>query len=103
LRGHRKRDSKALFMIQQALDDEIFPHISASETSKQAWEILKQEYFGGDKVITVKLQTLRHDFEILFMNENKSVQGYLSRTSAITNRKRSYVRKLIIRLLCLKC
>ncbi|XP_049399988.1 uncharacterized protein LOC125864099 [Solanum stenotomum] len=69
LREHRKRDSKALFRIQQALDDEIFPHISAAETSKQAWEILKQEYFGDDK-------------------------GYLSRTSAIVNRMRSYAEKI---------
>lgn len=94
MREHRKRDSKALFTIQQALDDEIFPRISAAETSKQAWEILKQEYFGDDKVITVKLQTLRRDFETLFMNENESVQGYLSRTSAIVNRMRSYGEKI---------
>ncbi|WMV33227.1 hypothetical protein MTR67_026612 [Solanum verrucosum] len=38
-------------MFKQVFCDEVFPRISAAaETSKQAWEILKQEYFGDDKI-----------------------------------------------------
>ena len=79
-----------LFFIQQALDKEIFPRIIAIETSKQAWEILKQEYLGDQKVITVKLQTLRRNFETLGMKNNESVQVYLSRVSGLVNHMRSY-------------
>ena len=67
LKDKRKKDSKALFMIQSALDDEIFPRIAAATTSHKAWEILKQEYMGDKKVITVKLQSLRREFETLIM------------------------------------
>lgn len=55
LREKRKKDSKALFMIQQALDDEIFPRIASATTSKMAWDTLKKEYLGDKKVITVRL------------------------------------------------
>ncbi|XP_015158336.1 uncharacterized protein [Solanum tuberosum] len=90
LRENRKKDSKLLFLIQQALHDDIFPQISAAETSHEAWEILQQEYMGDKKVIAVKLQTLRRDFETLLMKSNESVQDYMSRVSSIVNLMKSY-------------
>ena len=90
LRENRKKDAKALFLIQQSLDDEIFPRIAAATTSNEAWEVLKQEYLGDKKVITVKLQTLCRDFETLTMQEKESVQDFLSRVSAIVNHMKSY-------------
>ena len=44
LRETRKKDAKALFLIQLTLDDEIFPRIVDASTSNQAWKILKQEF-----------------------------------------------------------
>lgn len=90
LRENRKKDAKALFFIQSALDDSIFPRISAAATSKQAWEILKQEFFGDKKVITVKLQTLRSQFENLAMKDKESVQRFLSRVSEIVSQMKIY-------------
>lgn len=58
LRANCKSDAKALFLIQSTLEHEIFPQIAAA-TSHEAWEILKNEYLCNNKVITVKLQTLR--------------------------------------------
>src|SRR5262249_5805305 len=85
LRENRKRDAKALLLIQSAIDNDIFPRISTATTSKQAWEILKQEYLGNKKVITIKLQTLCGDFETLIMKDKESVQEFLSRVSRIIN------------------
>ncbi|GKE49173.1 hypothetical protein Tco_1480431 [Tanacetum coccineum] len=76
LRDNRKKDAKALFFIQSALDDDIFPRIASANTSNQAWEILKQEFFGDRKVITVKLQTLRQEFETLKMKDKESLQAH---------------------------
>ncbi|GMI75664.1 hypothetical protein like AT3G21000 [Hibiscus trionum] len=90
LRENQKRDAKALMLIQSALEDDIFSRISVTDTSKQAWEILKQEYLGDKKVITVKLQTLRRDFETLIRSNKKSVQEFLSRVFGIVNPMRSY-------------
>lgn len=90
LREKRKKDSKALFMIQQALDDEIFPRIASATTFKMAWDTLKQEYLGDKKVITVRLQSLRREFETALMTDKESVQEYLSRVSTVVQQMRSY-------------
>lgn len=90
LRETRKKDAKALFFIQSALDDEFFPRIVEATTSNQAWAILKQEFFGDRKVINVKLQSLRREFETLGMKEKEKVQVFLSRVSEIVSHMRSY-------------
>ena len=77
-------------MIQQALDDEAFPRISSASNTHEAWEVLKKEYMGDKKVIFVKLQTLRRDFETLIMQEKESVQEFLTRVSGIVNHMKSY-------------
>ena len=51
----------------------IFPRITVATTSHQACEILKNEYLGDKKVITVKQQTLRRKFETLAMKEMEPV------------------------------
>ncbi|XP_057247168.1 uncharacterized protein LOC130589694 [Beta vulgaris subsp. vulgaris] len=72
------------------MHDSIFPRISSASSSKEAWEILKMEYHGDSKVISVKLQTLRGTFESLKMKKHEPVQDYLSRVSAIVNQMKSY-------------
>lgn len=53
-RDNRKKDAKALFFIQQVLMITYFFGLTIS-TSKQAQDILKQEYLVYKKVITVKI------------------------------------------------
>ena len=67
LKEIKKKDAKALFLIQQAVHDTIFSRIAAATTSSQAWKILKKEFQGSAKVIMIKLQTYRRDFETLSM------------------------------------
>lgn len=49
VRENRKRDSKALFCIQQAMYENIFSRIAAATTSKQAWSILQVEFQGSSQ------------------------------------------------------
>lgn len=65
LRENKKRDSKALFFIQQAVHESIFSKISTVNTTKEAWTTLQTTYKGSSKIIMVKLQFLRRDFEML--------------------------------------
>ncbi|CAH9145018.1 unnamed protein product, partial [Cuscuta epithymum] len=90
LRDKRKKDAKALYLIQQALDDDIFPRIAAASTSKEAWSILKQEYQGDKKVIMVRLQSLRREMENARMKDKESVQDYLSRITSLVQQMKSY-------------
>ena len=47
LSENQKKDAKALFLIQQALDERVLVRITEAQTSKQAWDILKMEYQGS--------------------------------------------------------
>ena len=49
-----KRDAKALMLIQQGMDDSIFPKIASCSTAKEAWDILQTSFQGSAKVMTVK-------------------------------------------------
>ena len=58
--------------------------------SKQAWEILQQEYQGDLKVRTIKLQNLRRDFETMKMKENETLNGFSTRFSELVNQMKTY-------------
>ncbi|EOY04542.1 Uncharacterized protein TCM_019778 [Theobroma cacao] len=90
LKEVKKKDAKALFFIQQAVHETIFSRIAAATTSLEAWQILKKKFQGSSKVITVKLQTYRREFETLSMKSNEFVQTYLSRVSSLVNQMKSY-------------
>lgn len=79
-----------MFFIQQAVHETIFSRIAANATSRNAWLILKMEFQGSLKVITVKLQSLSRGFETFFMKNNKSVQDFLSRVSEFVSQMKSY-------------
>ncbi|XP_059592996.1 ankyrin repeat-containing protein NPR4 isoform X2 [Vitis vinifera] len=52
IRDVRKKDAKALFLIQQAIAENIFPQISKATKSKEAWDALQIEYQRTTKVAT---------------------------------------------------
>jgi len=52
---HKKKDCKALFYIQQNVDNQHFEKISKATSSKQAWDILENYHNGGEKLKQVKL------------------------------------------------
>ncbi|XP_052207975.1 uncharacterized protein LOC127811829 [Diospyros lotus] len=62
--------------------------------SKHAWSILQKEFHGGSKVIVVRLQSLRRDFETLVMKNGESIAEFLSRVMAIVSQMCSYSEKI---------
>eukprot|EP00253_Pinus_taeda_P036444 PITA_36444 len=52
LKSNRKKDSKALVFLYQALDKSVFPRIAGAKTSKEAWKTLKTAYQGMEKMRT---------------------------------------------------
>ena len=54
----KKKDCKAAYCIQTAIDAANFNRISHAETAKEAWNILTKYFEGGEKVKVVKLQIL---------------------------------------------
>ena len=64
-----KKDSKALFLIHQCVDDSHFENIQNVNTAKEACDILIQSHVGREKIKKVKLQTLRRQYELLQIEE----------------------------------
>ncbi|KAJ4716489.1 Retrovirus-related Pol polyprotein from transposon TNT 1-94 [Melia azedarach] len=94
LKDSRKRDKKALYVIYQALDDDAFEKISNATSAKQTWDKLQTSYKGAEQVKNVRLQTLRGEFETLYMKEGESIVNYFSRIEAISNQLKRNGEKL---------
>jgi hypothetical protein len=84
----KKKEGKAKSYILVSLDDSIFLKIFGAKTAKEAWDILKLAYKGNDKVKTVRLQTLRTQFETLRMSESESVDQFMTKVMGIINQLR---------------
>ncbi|XP_021980472.1 uncharacterized protein LOC110876613 [Helianthus annuus] len=83
-----KKDKKALNIMFQAVNDTIFERIATSRTSKEAWDTLHKAYRGEHRVKTVKLQTLRCEFDALRMKDSETIEEYVNRTTVIVNQLR---------------
>lgn len=83
-------DARVLRMIQRAVSISIFPRIMRVKTSKEAWNILQQEFEGDSKVRTVKLQSLKRDYENEIMKENESLNEYFNRLFELVNQMKSH-------------
>ncbi|PKU73963.1 hypothetical protein MA16_Dca022706 [Dendrobium catenatum] len=61
-----------------------------ASSSKQAWEILQEEFQGNSKIRTIKLQALRRELENLKMKETENTKEYCSRIITMVNQMRAY-------------
>ncbi|KAI5345643.1 hypothetical protein L3X38_013520 [Prunus dulcis] len=87
---NKKKDAKALFLIQHGVSKNLFPRLLPATTSKQAWEILKIEFKGSEKVISIKLQSLWQEFDNLLMKDSESIQVFFTKVSGIVNQIKCY-------------
>ena len=67
------------------MDEDTFEKISNATTAKEAWDKLQTCNKGVEQVKKIRLQTLRGDFERLFMEESESISDYFSRVLAVVN------------------
>ncbi|XP_021626966.1 uncharacterized protein LOC110625635 [Manihot esculenta] len=102
----------------------IFPRILGAQTAKEAWDKLRDEFQGSERVRSwdklrdefqgservrsVKLLTLKREFEMLRMNEGETIKHYSSKLIELVNQMRLYgaqfpdsqvVEKILISLL----
>ncbi|KAL3646200.1 hypothetical protein CASFOL_011380 [Castilleja foliolosa] len=90
VKKEQQNDAKALFYLQQAVSEAIFPRIMGATSSKQAWEILQKEFQGSSKVKTIKLQNLRREMENLKMRDSENAIQYSTRMIDLINQMRVY-------------
>ena len=68
----RKMRYKAKTYIHSAVSETIFTKIMTYETTKQAWDLLKQEYQGNVRTKQMQVLNLRREFEMQKMKETNS-------------------------------
>ncbi|GAU48263.1 hypothetical protein TSUD_405090 [Trifolium subterraneum] len=95
----KKKDCKAMYAIQAAVDTVNFDKISHAESAKQAWDILATYYEGGEQVKGVKLQSYRRQYELLQMDKNDSIGSYASRVQGLVHSMRSYGEEITERMM----
>ena len=90
LKSNKKKDSKALFFLYQAVHESVFPRIAVANRSREAWKTLKIAYQGMEKVKTTKLQFLRRDFESLCMKESDTIESFFTHVIGMVTKIRSH-------------
>lgn len=85
-----KVNAKALFLIQQAVEESIFDRIVRFKTAKEAWDHIQSKFHGSSRIVTVKRHTLRQKFEVLQMRENEGMQQYVSRVISLVNQIKGF-------------
>nr|KYP49570.1 hypothetical protein KK1_028654 [Cajanus cajan] len=95
LKENKQKNSKLLFILQQAVTDTIFPRIMGATTAKEAYTMLQEEFEGSEKVHAVKLQILQRNFELLNMKESETVKDYYSKIKEIVNQMRMYGKNIL--------
>ncbi|KAG6494325.1 hypothetical protein ZIOFF_049349 [Zingiber officinale] len=84
-----KKNATALRIIQQGVSKTIYPRIYGIKKAKEAWDTLKIEFQGSEKVISIKLQSLWSEFENLSMKKGELVKKNFSRVAEIVNQIKS--------------
>jgi len=74
----KKKDKKTLYHIYQGMNDETFEQIEKATN-----------YKGDDKVKRVRLQTLRHQYELLQMETTETIDVYINKFLALTNQMKT--------------
>ena len=81
----KKKYCKALFYIQQNVDNQHFEKISNTSRSKEAWDILENYHNEGETVKQIKLKSYIRKYEIMQMEEDQKVSNYFSKMTEIVN------------------
>ncbi|CAN0925129.1 hypothetical protein LINGRAHAP2_LOCUS34583 [Linum grandiflorum] len=74
-----------LRIIQQDVSKTIFPRIFGIKTTKEVWDVLKNEFQDSEKAISIKRQNLWRQFDNLAMKEGESIKDFLSCVTEIVN------------------
>nr|CAN72453.1 hypothetical protein VITISV_008931 [Vitis vinifera] len=88
MRKKNSRKTKPSPGLHSGLADHIFTKIMNLETPKQVWDKLQGEFEGSERVKTVRLLTLKREFELMKMKDDESIKDYSGRLMDVVNQIR---------------
>ncbi|XP_052182036.1 uncharacterized protein LOC127794820 [Diospyros lotus] len=91
IKAHGKeklKKDKALTYILSGLTDGVFTSIMQLDSPKVVWDKIKETFEGNERVKAGKLLTLKREFELLKMKDDKLVKDYSARLMKLVNQIR---------------
>nr|GEW57093.1 SIN3-like 5 [Tanacetum cinerariifolium] len=73
-----KKDKTSIAYIYQSLPEEQLLLISKYKTAKDVWDALKKRHIEENRILQAKQQTLKSEFEMLQMEENESIDSFVT-------------------------
>ncbi|CAL1407138.1 unnamed protein product [Linum trigynum] len=80
-----KQNASALRIIQQAVSKSIYPRIYGIKKAKEAWDVLREQFQGSEKEISIRRQSLWRQFDNLMMKETDTIKDFHSRVAETVN------------------
>nr|GEW70803.1 zinc finger, CCHC-type [Tanacetum cinerariifolium] len=84
-----KKDKTAIAFLYQALPEEQLLQITKHKTVKAIWDALKTRHIREERVQQARLQTLKSDFEMLHMKEDKTIDTFTTKLTTLVNKAAS--------------
>ncbi|KAF2303140.1 hypothetical protein GH714_014097 [Hevea brasiliensis] len=84
----RVKKFKARSAIHAFVTNAIFTRIMTCETAKQAWDKLKEDYQGTNRIRLIQVLNLWREFEVLKMKDVETVKNYTKRLMKVVNKLR---------------
>ncbi|GJW96594.1 zinc finger, CCHC-type containing protein [Tanacetum coccineum] len=82
-------DKTAIAFLYQALPEEQQLQITRHKTAKAIWDALKTRHIREKRVQQVRLQTLKSEFELLYMKEDETIDTFTTKLTTLVNKAAS--------------
>ncbi|XP_074362300.1 uncharacterized protein LOC141702534 [Apium graveolens] len=97
-------DKIALVAIYQGIPEDVLLSVAEKKTAKEAWDAFKTMCLGADRVKTVRIQTLKAEFETLSMKDTESLDDFCMKLNGLVTTislgeavKEAYIVKKLLR------
>ena len=90
----RKKDRQAMSIMFSTISEELTRELDADKTAKQTWESLKTKNGGVSHLRKAIFQSLKRDYETLFMEDNEMIMDYFGKLSRIVVEMRGLGEKI---------
>ncbi|VAH42548.1 unnamed protein product [Triticum turgidum subsp. durum] len=85
----RKEDRKAVAALMRATPPEMHGMLAAKASAKEAWEAIRTQRLGSNRVREANAQKLRADFENIVFKEGELVDEFAMRISSLASQLRA--------------
>ncbi|XP_019460007.1 PREDICTED: uncharacterized protein LOC109359766 [Lupinus angustifolius] len=83
-----------MFLLHQCVDETHFEKISGAANAKDAWLILEACNQDAEQLKKVRLQTLRRQYELMWMDTTEKVAQFFKKIVTHTNSMKAYGEKI---------